>query len=136
MMGESEKEIKKFEKNLITFLKLFHNRPLHLAKYFIDNDSFNENFKNNIFNNKKLEDLTEKYQVTGLPNIYFLNFKEMLKFFENLSNELTFDTELDKEKITDELNSKLDNLLKLERYEEAIKVRDYMLQNNIKRKNF
>ena len=133
-MKDSEKEINQFEKNLITFLKLFHNRPLHLAKYFIENNSFNDDFKNNISNNRRLEMLSEKYQIVELPNIYFLNFKEMLKFFENLSNELNIDSESDREKLTDELNNKLDSLLKLEKYEEAIKVRDYMIQNSIQRK--
>ena len=41
--------------------------------------------------------------------------------------------EADLEQITKELNSKLDELIKQERYEEAARVRDYMNRNNIKR---
>jgi hypothetical protein len=81
-----------------------------------------------------LIDIGEKYEIGELPNIYFTNFKEMLKFYENLSYEYNVEG-LDENKLRQELNDKLDDYLKLEKYEEAIKLRDFMIQNNIKRKN-
>lgn len=130
----TRKESQQYEKNLLCFLRLFQNRPHHLAKYFLENQCFTEEFINNITQSKKLIDLGEKYDLGEIPNIYFLNFKDMLKFYENLSNEYNLEG-LDEDKVKEELNSKLDDLLKLEKYEEAIKLRDFMIQNNIKRKN-
>jgi hypothetical protein len=131
---EEQESKKQFEKNLITFLKLFHNRPLHLAKYFLENDSFSDKFKKNVLNSKKLEEMNSKYEFIEMSNMYFLNFKDMLRFFDNISNEFNLDN-LDDEKVTNHINLKLDELIKSENYEEAIKIRDFMIQNNIKRKN-
>jgi hypothetical protein len=128
-----DKGINRLERNLITFLKLFQNRPSHLAKYLLENDSFSDNFKNNVINSDKLDEFSLKYSQGELPTIYFLNFKEMLKFYENISNELNID-KLDNDKISDKLNDRLDECIKHEKYEEAIKIRDFMIQNNIKRK--
>ena len=128
-----DKGINRLERNLITFLKLFQNRPSHLAKYLLENDSFSDKFKNNVINSDKLDEFSLKYSQGELPTIYFLNFKEMLKFYENISNELNID-KLDNDKISDKLNDRLDECIKYEKYEEAIKIRDFMIQNNIKRK--
>ncbi len=130
----SNRDLSQYERNLVCFLRLFQNRPHHLAKYFVDNNCFNEGFIENISKSKKLIDIGEKYEIGELPNIYFTNFKEMLKFYENLSYEYNVEG-LDENKLRQELNDKLDDYLKLEKYEEAIKLRDFMIQNNIKRKN-
>ena len=37
-----------FQNNLINFLKLFKNRPYHLAKYLIDNSALTKDFYNKI----------------------------------------------------------------------------------------
>lgn len=132
MMDNKNNDKERFEKNLTTLLRLFQNRPLHLTKYFIENNSFNQEFMNNVIKSKKLEELSTKYAQGDIPTIFFLNYKEMLKFFENISNELNFDNFND-EKVGQELNMKLDELIKSEKYEEAIKIRDFMIQNNIKR---
>lgn len=127
-------DLSKFEKNLISLLRIFQNRPHHLAKYFIQNKSFDKEFENNILNSKKLSELSNKYEFSEIPTIYFLNFKDMLKFFDNMSNEYSLDNQ-ELEKTQEELNRKLDELIKSEKYEDAIKIRDYMIQNNIPRKN-
>jgi len=126
-------DLSNYEKNLVCFLRLFQNRPHHLAKYFIENSCFSDNFKEKIATSKKLNNLNDKYEINDVPNIYFSNFKEMIKFFENFSNDYSVEG-LDDEKIQVELNTKLDDLLKSEKYEEAIKLRDFMIQHNIKRK--
>jgi hypothetical protein len=129
MNGEDQP---KFERNLITFLRLFQNRPIHLAKYLVENDSLTDEFKLHIQNSNKLSKLSEEYQFSEIPTVYFLNFKEMMKFFESIS--IDFKSE-DEDGIFDELNTKLDDLIKQEKYEDAIKVRDYMIKHNIKRKS-
>jgi len=130
----SRKDLTPYEKNLISFLKLFQNRPLHLAQYLIDNDCLNDDFKKNILESKKLIQLTEDFELNDIPNVYFLNFKEMLKFFESISNEYNLSNKND-DQIYEELNSKLEQFIKQEKYEDAIKIRDYMIRNDIKRKS-
>lgn len=130
----NKSDLSNYEKNLITFLRLFQNRPHHLAKYFLENDCLNEEFKNHLENSKKLSQLTEDFQFSNIPPVYFLNFKEMIKFFDSISKEINFD-DIDDEVIVNQLNSKLDELIKQEKYEEAIRIRDYMVRNNIKRKS-
>ena len=126
------KKFSNFEKNLISFLRLFQNRPLHLAKYLIEKNCLSSDFIENVSQSKKLDDLTEKYEYSEIPTIYFSNFKEMLKFFENISNQYNLE-DITSEKVQKELNDKLDHLIKTEQFEEAIKIRDFMIQNNLKR---
>jgi hypothetical protein len=130
----SRKDLTPYEKNLISFLKLFQNRPLHLAQYLIDNDCLNDDFKKSILESKKLIQLSEDFELNDIPNVYFLNFKEMLKFFESISNEYNLSNKND-DQIYEELNSKLEQFIKQEKYEDAIKIRDYMIRNDIKRKS-
>jgi hypothetical protein len=129
----NDTDLSDYEKNLIIFLRLFQNRPFHLAKYLLENDCLNYEFKEHLKNSKKLTNLSKDNQFMELPAVYFLNFKEMLKFFESLSKDLDFGGS-DEDEIFDKLNSRLDELIKLEKYEDAIRIRDYMMKNNIKRK--
>ena len=47
-------------KNLITILKLFKNRPYHLAKYLIENDAFNDSFNKRLLESDKLNEIGEE----------------------------------------------------------------------------
>jgi len=125
-------DLSSYEKNLITFLRLFQNRPIHLAKYFLENNCLSEEFKEHIEKSNKLTKLSEEYQFSEIPTVYFLNFKEMIKFFDSISIEQGSDNS---DQTYEELNSRLDDLIKQEKYEEAIRIRDYMIKNNIKRKS-
>jgi hypothetical protein len=127
-------DLSQYEKNLISFLRLFQNRPFHLAKYFLENNTFTDEFKKHLEHSVKLSKISEDYQFSEIPTVYFLNFKEMIKFFETLSNDFDMESK-DSESIQNELNAKLDDLIKQEKYEDAIKIRDYMVRNNIKRKS-
>jgi len=49
----------KFIKKLITLLKLFKNRPHHLAKYLIDNDALNSEFTNSLINSNKISKISK-----------------------------------------------------------------------------
>lgn len=124
----------KFEKNLISFLKLFQNRPFHLAKYLLENEGLNQVFIERITNSEKLTFLSNNLGLDELPDLNFRNFKEMMKFFETIDNE--YNTELkSKEQLSNELNQKMDFYIQNDKFEEAIKLRDYMIHNDIKRKS-
>ena len=67
-----------------------------------------------------------------------LFIKKNCFLFHNFYNSFIDDIkQLSKEKsieeITKDLNKKLDDLIKKEKYEEAARVRDYMTRNSIKR---
>jgi cysteinyl-tRNA synthetase len=120
---------------LVILLKLFKNRPYHLAKYLIDNAAFNKNFLNKISNSTKLEELLDNEdELNKFLPVYFSNISQMEQFYESLLEEIK---DLQKNQSTKDicvnLNSKLDELIKSEKFEEAAKLRDYMKKNSIKR---
>ncbi len=116
-------------KKLITLLKLFKNRPHHLAKYLIDNDALNSEFTNSLINSNKISKIS-KDKIDKYNN--FSDISQMEDFYESLLNNI--DDKSEKEIII-EINKKLDDLIKSENYEEATKVRDYMKRKGIKRIN-
>lgn len=122
---------------LVILLKLFKNRPYHLAKYLVDNSALNKAFLNKISKSTKLDELlnNEEEINKSLP-VYFTNITQMEQFYESLLEEIK---ELKKNKpnedISQSLNYKLDQLIKDEKFEEAAKLRDYMEKNSIKRIN-
>jgi late competence protein required for DNA uptake (superfamily II DNA/RNA helicase) len=122
---------------LVILLKLFKNRPYHLAKYLVDNSALNKAFLNKISKSTKLDELLNNDEEINksLP-IYFTNITQMEQFYESLLEEIK---ELKKNKpnedISQSLNYKLDQLIKDEKFEEAAKLRDYMEKNSIKRIN-
>lgn len=130
-------------KNLTIILKMFKNRPHHLAKYLIDNSAFNKKFIEKIINSNKLKDMSddEINNISFPPDsskipVYFIDISQMNEFYNSIIDDgkLT-DKNKSIEDITKELNIKLDIFLKEEKYEDAAKVRDYMSRNNIKRIN-
>lgn len=118
-------------KNLVTLLKLFKNRPYHLAKFLIDKDALNEKFSKDIKNSSKLSELDS---TKNSKSLNFLSISQMDDYFQSL-----FEREQIKPKtpqqIEKELNKELDKLLKEENYEEAACLRDYMVMKGFKRKS-
>lgn len=122
-------------RNLSILLKLFKNRPNHLAKYLIENSAFTEEFIFNIINSRKLNDMdpADAYnyfvEESNLTPVYFTDFNEMENFYTGIIEDksLTIDTS----ELTKELNLKLERYISEEKYEEAAKMRDYMRKNNI-----
>lgn len=121
-------------RNLVILLKIFKNRPNHLAKYLIDNTALSESFIQSIINSKKLNDISSKdsdyfqdYMINQ-PN-YFTNYEEMNDYY----NSIMIGSKMisDKSELTKELNEKLNKFIEEENYEEAVKIRDYMINNNI-----
>lgn len=114
-----------FYKRLLNLIKLFKNRPYHLAKYLIDNEALDKKFIERLMKNKSLD------EVKLLPP-HFDNVSQMNDYFNSLL--VDFDPQNESfEQLTQKLNQKLDQLIKDEQYEEAIRVRDYMNAKNIKR---
>ena len=121
------------QRNLITFLKLFKNRPYHLSKYLLDNSAFNKDFLRKIDKSFKLNELSNKCSNSDLDA--FNNLNQMDDFYNSLLEEMNEIVLHDKSiNLTIILNEKLDALIKEEKYEEAAALRDYMLLMNIKRK--
>lgn len=118
-------------KNLVTLLKLFKNRPYHLAKFLIDKDALNEKFSKDIKNSSKLSELDS---TKNSKSLNFLSISQMddyfMSFFE--SDQIKSKTP---QQIEKELNKELDRLLKEENYEEAACLRDYMVMKGFKRKS-
>ena len=119
-------------KNLITLLKLFKNRPYHLAKYLIDNQAFSQEFLDKLRKSDRLNQL----QNSDFESQYFSNISQMEDFYNSLLEEVSKMSKVKSTKeITEELNKKLNALIIQEKFEEAAQLRDYMLKIRIKRKN-
>jgi excinuclease UvrABC helicase subunit UvrB len=127
-------------RSLVILLKMFKNRPYHLAKYLVENSALTDNFIKKLKNSDKLKEISDDEKTTEqrlLPMpvpVYFVDISQMENFYSSFIDDIQ---QLSKEKgieeVTKELNKKLDDLLKQEKYEEAARVRDYMSRNNIKR---
>jgi cysteinyl-tRNA synthetase len=116
---------------------MFKNRPYHLAKYLVENSALTEDFIKKLKNSDKLKELneSEKTEQKLLPvPVYFVDISQMENFYNSFIDDIA---QLSKEKsieeITKDINNKLDELIKQEKYEEAARIRDYMNRNNIKR---
>jgi ribonuclease D len=125
-------------RSLVILLKMFKNRPYHLAKYLVENSALTEDFIKKLKNSDKLKEISEgeKTEQKFLPAspVYFVNISQMENFYSSFIDDIK---QLSKEKgieeVTRELNVKLDKLIEQEKFEEAARVRDYMSRNDIKR---
>jgi hypothetical protein len=119
-------------KNLVTLLKLFKNRPYHLAKFLVDKKALTDKFSKEILSSSKLPDLDLEKLKNQKP-VYFSSINQMDDYYQSL-----LEPEKSKPKtpqqIEKELNKKLDELIKSENYEDAACLRDYMIMKGFKRK--
>jgi len=107
-------------KSLSKFLKFFINRPNHLAKYLIENDALNKDFF------EKLKNIEKKdFDESKLVSVYFLNIDQMTDFFKKLITKTESSNALS-EDVEKELESELQTCINEERYEDAIRIRDYL----------
>jgi hypothetical protein len=120
-------------RNLVIFLKMFKNRPYHLAKHLIESNALNKDFLNKISENPKLCDIDDdRSDDSRLPVIYFADINKMNEYYNSLTEE---NKKKSPEQIERDLNEKLEQLIFQERYEDAARLRDYMIRNKIKRGN-
>lgn len=122
-----------FYNNLVAFLKMFKNRPNHLAKYLLDNSAVNKEFLKRISNSDQLKSLSTNDEKLTSP-IYFADINKMNDYYNSFTDDIK---KLNKgktpEEIEDEMNDKLNSLIFNEKYEDAARLRDYMQRNKIKR---
>lgn len=116
----------KYEKILI-LIKLFNNRPNLLTKYLITHKAFNEDFLDKLLNNKKIEEMSKNNIINNETSF------DTIADIEDYYNSFLEINGKTKSEITKELNNKLTEALKNERYEDASKIRDYMKKNNIEK---
>jgi hypothetical protein len=121
-------------RNLVILLKMFKNRPYHLTKYLIENSAFTEDFIKKISENDKLSNISEEDENTPKQPIYFLDIGKMNEHYSSFTDEIKL---LERGKTPKELeldlNEKLKKFIFEEKYEDAARVRDYMVKNKIKR---
>lgn len=118
----------KLYKNIISMLRLFKNRPYHLAKYLMENKAFNNDFIRKIVESDKLTSLESEQP----SKTVFFDISSMNRHFDSLIDDISSDV-TPKSMTVEEINSKLDQCLREDRFEDAIRIRDYMKKNNIKR---
>ncbi len=125
----------KIYRNLVLLLKMFKNRPNHLAKFLLDNNSFNKRFLDKILQSNKLNDIDQKEIdkiIENFDNEAFFDLSQMLEHYQSLIiNERGGQKQT--EQTEQEINNKLNKILLEERYEDAVKIRDYMIKHNIKK---
>ena len=113
----------KFEKNLIVLFKIFNDRPNHLAKFLMENKSFDKEFIELVIQSDKLNNIKD----IDTEQMDFLSIDEMNDFYTELIKD---DSDyLDMEY---NLNQQLFELISHEQYEEAAKLRDYMNRKDIR----
>lgn len=124
-------------RGLLILLKMFKNRPYHLAKYLVDNSSLSQDFIKKLLKSDKLKELSnDEMDKPSVVPVYFVDITQMEEFYNSFTDDVR---QLSKEKsieeLTKELNEKLDTCVRTEKYEDAVQIRDYMLRNGIKRTN-
>lgn len=126
-------------RNLVILLKMFKNRPYHLAKYLVENSALSAEFINKLKNSEKLKEISDdekssEQKILPIPiPVYFVDISQMENFYNSLIDDIKFLKGKGVEEITKELNEKIELLIKEEKYEEAAQIRDYMNRNGISR---
>ncbi len=117
-------------KSLNLLLRMFKNRPYHLAKYLIDNQALTTEFLKKIEESDKLKEITQEENSKLLP-VYLPNINKMKEYYNSF-----LETDLKSksiEEVTEYLNNKLNECIKNEQYEDAARIRDYMTRKGIKK---
>jgi hypothetical protein len=100
--------------NLLSLLKLFNGRPHHLAQFLLENDALNDD-------------------KSFVPK--FNNIDEMKDYYNSFINEIEGSIKnRTKEEIELELSEKIRIAIESENYEEAARIRDYMIKYKLKKK--
>lgn len=123
-MSEQEDKI---YRSLVKLFKMFQNRPNHLARYMMNNLAFNDLFLKLLTESEKLNDMEDN----SLPS--FKDIEEMNDYY-NIFEESFKNKNKSPKKILQDLSIKLEECLRLEKYEDAIRIRDYMTKMNKKEK--
>ncbi len=68
-------------RNLVILLKMFKNRPFHLAKYLIDNSALKDDFLDKLSNSEKLKEFSEDDELKS-KNL-FLDINQMNDYYNS-----------------------------------------------------
>ena len=113
--------------HLIILLKMFNDRPNHLARYLLEHDAFTDIFMDKLTKSEILSKFST-IQTEHTPIPFFTDIKSMEDYYSSLVNN-----KID-QNIIDDLNLKLASALIEERYEDAAEIRDYMIKIGVKNK--
>lgn len=117
--------------NLLVFFKLFNNRPNHLVDFLLKNNALTDDFVKKIENSDKIKNIINNIEEYGQN---FNSINEMNNFYKSLIDDLDLiKKNKSKEEIIIELNEKIRKSIESENYEEAARIRDYMIKNNFKK---
>jgi protein-arginine kinase activator protein McsA len=118
--------------NLLSLLKLFNGRPHHLAQFLLENDALNDSFLKKLNQSSKLS----KFKIDDKSFVpKFNNIDEMKDYYNSFINEIEGSIKnKTKEEIELELSEKIRIAIESENYEEAARIRDYMIKNKLKKK--
>lgn len=116
--------------NFLVILKMFKNRPYHLAKFLIENKAINPDFLKKINDNDALSDMS--LNDVSDKQLHFNSISDMNKYYSSIIDDLeNLKRKKNKDELETELNFKLKKSIEIEDYEEAARIRDYMKVNNI-----
>ena len=99
-------------KSLVVLLKMFKNRPYHLAKYLIENSALNNEFINKLTKSDKLKKISDDSDKSVSVPVYFVNITQMNDFYNSFvddMNQISKDKNL--EELTKDINQKLKKVL-------------------------
>lgn len=118
-------------KNLLTLLKIFKNRPNHLSRFLLENNALTEDFLSKIEENEKLSNVNPSK--IGDDHFYFSNISEMKSYYASLVEDLdNLKSKKDEESLKMDLLEMINIALLEENYEEAARIRDFMIHNKLK----
>ncbi len=102
-------------RNFVILLKMFKNRPFHLAKYLIENSALTEDFIKKVMNSSSLKELIDSNDPKQ-KNL-FLDINQMNKYFNSLTDDIKrIGNSKNPEEIAAALNEKLETLIYLNNY--------------------
>lgn len=106
----------------------FDGRPNHLAKFLLDSNAFSNDFIDNVSNSTSL--------IKSPVSPYFRNISEMNNWYRQLVDDLDLlKKKKPRKQIIEELENKLSKAILSENFEEACRIRDYMIKNGYKDKH-
>ena len=118
--------------NLNNLLRLFKNRPHHLAKFLIENGALTKDFSEKLKSSTKLTELTNSE--LEYWDMYFKDIPSMNNFFNSFIDDIEGLKKMKSmNQIEADMNKKLIDAIKSESYEDASRIRDYMIRNGIRK---
>lgn len=115
-------------RNLGNLLKIFQNKPNQLAKFLIDAEALTSHFQKKIKSSSRLQKIDE-IEIEH----HFSTIDELKDYYDSFLFEKQIKKSKSRDDIHKELLEKIQAAIQTENYEEAARIRDYMIKNNFKR---